>query len=200
MTELAARTIFYWGWWVSWAPFVGMFIGTISRGRTIRQVVFGAFLAPIVYSFFFLGVLGHLGIKMQRVTELSLNQPPLGTGINLIPETGKVNCTAMGYEGSVPSSDEAIALANKGYFNLQCRGHNDRFWDVLMPYGEGIYMFLGIISLIGVVFYFVTSSVRGYVGLVVNMVNAFSAAWSSHIASAGLWIVCRRHPQCGRPS
>jgi hypothetical protein len=40
--------------WVSWAPFVGMFIGVISRGRTIRQVVFGAFLAPIIYSFFFL--------------------------------------------------------------------------------------------------------------------------------------------------
>jgi choline-glycine betaine transporter len=31
-------TIFYWGWWVSWAPFVGIFIATISRGRTIRQV------------------------------------------------------------------------------------------------------------------------------------------------------------------
>ena len=135
-----------------------MFIGTISRGRTIRQVVFGAFLAPIVYSFFFLGVLGHLGIKMQRITELSLNQPPLGTGINL--NGGTVNCTAMGYDGGVPASSEAIALADKGYFPLQCRGHNDRFWDVLMPYGEGIYMFLGIISLIGVVFYFVTSSVR----------------------------------------
>jgi len=152
-------TIFYWGWWVSWAPFVGMFIGTISRGRTIRQVVFGAFLAPIIYSFFFLGVLGHLGIKMQRITELSLNQPPLGNGINL--NGGTVNCTAMGYDGGVPASEEAIALAGKGYFPLQCRGHNDRFWDVLMPYGEGIYMFLGVISLIGVVFYFVTSSDSG---------------------------------------
>merc|ERR1712216_612029 len=66
-------TIFYWGWWVSWAPFVGIFIAVISRGRTIREVVFGAMLAPIVYSFFFLIVLGSLGIKMQRVAELGLD-------------------------------------------------------------------------------------------------------------------------------
>jgi len=65
----------------------------------------------------------------------------------------------MGYTGGVPTSAEAIALGDKGYFSLQCRGHNDRFWDVLMPYGEGIYMFLGVFSLIGVTFYFVTSSV-----------------------------------------
>jgi len=154
-------TIFYWGWWVSWAPFVGMFIGVISRGRTIRQVVFGAFLAPIIYSFFFLGVLGHLGIKMQRVAELSLNQPIVNVTHYPSLVDGTVNCTAMGYTGGVPTSDEAVALGDKGYFSLQCRGHNDRFWDVLMPYGEGIYMFLGVISLIGVIFYFVTSSDSG---------------------------------------
>ena len=41
-----AWTIFYWGWWMSWAPFVGMFIARISRGRTIREFVFGVLLAP----------------------------------------------------------------------------------------------------------------------------------------------------------
>jgi len=147
-------TIFYFGWWVSWAPFVGIFIATISRGRTIRQVVFGAFLAPIIYSFFFLIVLGALGIKMQRVAEL---------GLGVAPDSvkGMVNCTAMGYEGNAPVSEKAVALANIGYFSLACRSHPDRLFDVLSPYGEGIFMFLGIIALMGVVLYFVTSSDSG---------------------------------------
>src|SRR3712207_8046674 len=39
-------TVFYWAWWISWAPFVGTFIARISRGRTIREFVFGVILAP----------------------------------------------------------------------------------------------------------------------------------------------------------
>ena len=44
-------TIFYWGWWISWAPFVGMFIAKISKGRTVGQVIKGAFIAPVLFSF-----------------------------------------------------------------------------------------------------------------------------------------------------
>src|SRR6478752_5548279 len=47
---LAGWTIFYWAWWVSWTPFVGMFIARISRGRTIRQFVSGVLLVPSVVS------------------------------------------------------------------------------------------------------------------------------------------------------
>ena len=133
---------------------MGIFIATISRGRTIRQVVLGAFLAPIIYSFFFLIVLGSLGIKMQRVAEL---------GLGVAPDSvkGMVNCTAMGYEGNAPIGEKAVALANIGYFSLACRSHPDRLFDVLSPYGEGIFMFLGVITLMGVVLYFVTSSDSG---------------------------------------
>ena len=152
-------TIFYWGWWVSWAPFVGMFIATISRGRTIRQVVFGAFLAPIIYSFFFLIVLGSLGIKMQRIVELALGNTDPNVQPNVM--SGSVNCTAMGYEGGVPVSKESLALGNIGYFSLACRSHPDRLFDAISPYGSGMFMFLGIITLIGVTLYFVTSSDSG---------------------------------------
>ena len=156
------------------------------------------------------GVLGHLGIKMQRVAELSLNQPIVNVTHYPSLVDGTVNCTAMGYTGGVPTSDEAIALGDKGYFSLQCRGHNDRFWDVLMPYGEGIYMFLGVISLIGVIFYFVTSSVSMLVRLpaaiVLHSDHAMCAAESVHraakchvVMSAGLRLVCRRHAQRRRP-
>ena len=155
-------TIFYWGWWISWAPFVGMFIATISRGRTIRQVVVGAFLAPIVYSFFFLVVLGSLGIKMQRVTEKGLDAVLTGSGGTLDHmDKMDVACSTRYTGAGDPTSSAAIALATQGYFATQCRAHNDRFWDVLMPYGEEIYYFLGVVSFIGVVFYFITSSDSG---------------------------------------
>ncbi|HAD86106.1 MAG TPA: choline transporter, partial [Rhodospirillaceae bacterium] len=39
-------TAFYWGWWIAWAPFVGMFIARISRGRTIREFTLGVLLVP----------------------------------------------------------------------------------------------------------------------------------------------------------
>lgn len=40
-------TIFYWGWWIAWAPFVGMFIAKISRGRTVRQIITGAMIGML---------------------------------------------------------------------------------------------------------------------------------------------------------
>ena len=45
-------TIFYWAWWVSWAPFVGIFIARVSRGRTIKEFILGVLFAPALVSFF----------------------------------------------------------------------------------------------------------------------------------------------------
>jgi choline/carnitine/betaine transport len=63
---LSGWTIFYWAWWVSWTPFVGMFIARISRGRTIRQFVTGVLLVPSVVSLVWFAVFGGAGIDMQR--------------------------------------------------------------------------------------------------------------------------------------
>ena len=63
---LAGWTIFYWAWWVSWTPFVGMFIARISRGRTIRQFVTGVLLVPSVVSLVWFAIFGGAGIDMQR--------------------------------------------------------------------------------------------------------------------------------------
>ncbi|NKT45555.1 BCCT family transporter [Rhodococcus hoagii] len=59
-------TIFYWGWWMSWAPFVGMFIARISRGRTVREFVFGVLLAPTLIGSLWFTVFGDSGILRQR--------------------------------------------------------------------------------------------------------------------------------------
>ncbi len=54
----AAWTTFYWGWWISWAPFVGVFIARISRGRTVREFVVGVLGVPVVATFLWFSVLG----------------------------------------------------------------------------------------------------------------------------------------------
>ncbi len=63
---LASWTIFYWAWWVSWTPFVGMFIARISRGRTIRQFVTGVLLVPSVVSLVWFAIFGGAGIWQQQ--------------------------------------------------------------------------------------------------------------------------------------
>jgi choline/glycine/proline betaine transport protein len=67
-----AWTIFYWGWWISWAPFVGMFIARVSRGRTIREFVAGALVAPTLAGFVWLTVLGGTGLEMQMFRGVEL--------------------------------------------------------------------------------------------------------------------------------
>ena len=70
---LGGWTIFYWGWWLSWAPFVGLFIARISRGRTIREFVFGALLGPTLFTLLWMTVFGNSAIELilnQGATEL----------------------------------------------------------------------------------------------------------------------------------
>ena len=55
-------TIFYWGWWIAWAAFVGMFIARISRGRTVREFVFGVMLVPSMVAVLWFGIIGSAGI------------------------------------------------------------------------------------------------------------------------------------------
>ena len=64
---LSGWTIFYWAWWVSWTPFVGMFIARISRGRTIRQFVTGVLLVPSVVSLVWFAIFGGAGIECSVV-------------------------------------------------------------------------------------------------------------------------------------
>jgi choline/carnitine/betaine transport len=63
---LRGWTVFYWAWWISWTPFVGLFIARISRGRTIRQFVSGVLLVPSVVSLFWFAIFGGAGIAAQR--------------------------------------------------------------------------------------------------------------------------------------
>ncbi|ANF59196.1 BCCT family transporter [Halotalea alkalilenta] len=64
---LSAWTIFYWGWWISWSPFVGMFIARVSRGRTIRQFIMGVLFVPTGFNFIWMTVFGDGALHMLMV-------------------------------------------------------------------------------------------------------------------------------------
>ncbi|MBP2280497.1 choline/glycine/proline betaine transport protein [Psychrobacter sp. PL15] len=66
----SAWTIFYWAWWVSWAPFVGVFIARISRGRTIREFVLGVLFIPMLILFFWFTTFGGVAIHMELLAAL----------------------------------------------------------------------------------------------------------------------------------
>lgn len=61
----AVWTAFYWGWWISWAPFVGVFIARVSRGRTVRQFVMGVLIVPTLVGILWFAVLGGSAIKIE---------------------------------------------------------------------------------------------------------------------------------------
>ncbi|WP_187262472.1 BCCT family transporter [Pontibacter beigongshangensis] len=59
----AGWTIFYWGWWIAWSPFVGMFIARVSKGRTIREFVLGVLIVPSLLTFFWITAFGSTAIR-----------------------------------------------------------------------------------------------------------------------------------------
>ncbi|GAA0612628.1 BCCT family transporter [Thalassospira tepidiphila] len=63
----AGWTIFYWAWWVSWSPFVGIFIARISRGRTVREFTLGVLFIPVVILFFWFTAFGGAAIHMEMI-------------------------------------------------------------------------------------------------------------------------------------
>ncbi|MFW5695598.1 MAG: BCCT family transporter [Alkalispirochaeta sp.] len=69
-------TLFYWAWWISWSPFVGLFVASISRGRTIREFVIGALLVPALLTFLWFAVFGGTALNMEMTGsgEFSLSQ------------------------------------------------------------------------------------------------------------------------------
>ncbi|AOY72976.1 BCCT family transporter [Paenarthrobacter ureafaciens] len=66
---MTSWTIFYWAWWISWTPFVGLFIARISRGRTIRQFVTGVLLVPSIVSVIWFCIFGGAAFHVQQEAD-----------------------------------------------------------------------------------------------------------------------------------
>lgn len=75
-------TIFFWAWWVAWAPFVGLFIARISRGRSLREFVFGVMFIPLGFIFAWFSIFGNSSIfhaaSDPALTHAALNTPAMG--------------------------------------------------------------------------------------------------------------------------
>ncbi|RMH04972.1 MAG: BCCT family transporter [Nitrospirae bacterium] len=67
-------TLFFWGWWIAWSPFVGMFIARISRGRTIREFLLGVILVPTVMTIVWVGVFGNTALFVEVFGQGTLAQ------------------------------------------------------------------------------------------------------------------------------
>ena len=67
-------TLFYWGWWIAWSPFVGMFIARISKGRTIREFVMGVLLVPVLFTFLWMTVFGNSAIALDMAGTAPIAQ------------------------------------------------------------------------------------------------------------------------------
>jgi len=57
--------VFWWAWWISWSPFVGMFIARVSKGRTVREFILGVMIIPTLLSFVWMSILGGSAIQLQ---------------------------------------------------------------------------------------------------------------------------------------
>lgn len=151
---MSGWTIFYWGWWISWSPFVGMFIAKISRGRTIKDFILYTLTLPSLYSFFWMSIFGGVGIQMEN------------TAI-------KKNLTCTLYKMAVQDSrfdsrwEEVFSMY--GTTRLSCRPTTEMWFDVMNSYGN-LGMFLSVLSLIAIILYFVTSSDSG--SLVIDCLSA----------------------------
>ncbi|MEJ1224008.1 BCCT family transporter [Sediminicola sp. 1XM1-17] len=67
-----AWTVFYWGWWIAWSPFVGMFIARISKGRTLREFILGVLLVPSIVTFFWISAFGSSSLQQALLGNESI--------------------------------------------------------------------------------------------------------------------------------
>ncbi|MCE5201791.1 MAG: BCCT family transporter [Synergistaceae bacterium] len=70
---LSGWTLYYWAWWISWAPFVGSFIARISRGRTIREFVSGVLIVPALGSFTWFAIFGTSALHLELVRNIHVS-------------------------------------------------------------------------------------------------------------------------------
>lgn len=79
---LGSWTVFYWAWWIAWAPFVGLFIARISRGRTIREFVFGVLFIPLGFTLAWMSIFGNSALEQalggaSELGRVAIEQPSM---------------------------------------------------------------------------------------------------------------------------
>lgn len=122
-------TVFYWGWWIAWCPFVGVFIAEISKGRTVRQFIIGNMVIPTVFLAIWMTITGGSGLWME------MKALDLGLGMD---------CSSL------------ESITDGQYTRLSCQSFQDQLFTLLeyLPLSSLISVF----AIIGLAGYFITSS------------------------------------------
>jgi hypothetical protein len=170
-------TIFYWGWWISWGPFVGAFLARISKGRKLGTFILATLIIPSLWSFAFVGVFGAAQIRISNqaisATQYCVSQLPENPNITL-----KKDCDIWGTcEGCTFTYGSTADKKLFGWMQqdeegkdkwvevpdtvtrLYMLGTEDVLFEQLQTYGgEGWSTFTSVVTLICIILYFVTSS------------------------------------------
>ncbi|WP_407875893.1 BCCT family transporter [Qipengyuania nanhaisediminis] len=155
-------SVFYWAWWIAFAPFVGMFIARISRGRTIREYVFGVALVPAMMCFIWMAFAGGTAIELElsgaaegRILAAGISDQLYATlAVLLSPEAAWVVSSLvvvllMTY--LVTSVDSAILIVNTingAGEDEGTRRYHILFWGVALSFVVGSMLILGGIDAI----------------------------------------------------
>lgn len=155
-------SVFYWAWWIAFAPFVGMFIARISRGRTLREYVFGVVLVPSLMCFVWMTVVGGTAIDLElsgaaqgSIVDTGISDQLFATlAVLLDPAvasvvSGLVVLLLMTY--LITSADSAILIVNTINGAGESEGerrHHILFWGAALAFVVGSMLILGGIDAI----------------------------------------------------
>jgi len=150
-----AWTIFYWGWWISWAPFVGTFLARISKGRKLGNIIVSCLFIPSLWTWFVLGVLGAAQIRISRQAESAgLDMSDVAHTYGSLADKSTIGWSHTGKDGItqwIPVPDGVVRL-----YNLATE---DVLFEHLCAYGGHAFgTFLTVMMLGILVLYFVTSA------------------------------------------
>ncbi len=137
-------TVFYWGWWIAWSPFVGMFIARISRGRTVREFALGVLIMPVVFSFLFIGILGGAAMEAEMAFQSELD--------GVLEDEGLTPAEAV-EQGAITAEHETLLRP------LWALGEDVAMFEMFDTLAFSI--LLSVLAVILVVTFFVTSSDSG---------------------------------------
>ena len=153
---LRSWTVFYWAWWIAWAPFVGMFIARISRGRTIREFVLGALIAPTLLDMIFFGIFGSTALKMELtqatkgILEAAINENVASSIYVLLQQfplaslTGVITLFVI-FTFFVVSADSCtivLGMLSSGGIEKP-KTSLKIFWGIVMGASAGVLMIMG---------------------------------------------------------
>ena len=164
-------TVFYWGWWIAFSPFVGTFIAQISRGRTVRVFILGNMSVPAVFTAIWLTIMGGLGTKMEY------SAMDMGLGDELCEGDDCVDkCDDTWVDGTItrlscaPTEQVCKTLFSRLIHPLipLFLFHHQMLFRLLEHYP--FHVPIGLLCILGIAGYFVTSSDSG--SFVIDMITS----------------------------